>query len=406
MSLSISRKKRLVVLSIILSISFILVLWGIYSLNDSANKSVPLFAEIGVTKEQWDSRIQKAFEQFFYGDAEQEKVYYEVGSDEAYILDVGDQDVRTEGMSYGMMLSVQMNKQMEFNRLWTWAKKHMQHSEGEFKGYFSWHNNIQGEPIDKNPASDGEEYFATALMLASERWGDGKGIYNYKKEAQDIFYTMLHQKDNSQGINLFNAEEKQVVFVPSRSGSTFTDPSYHLPAFYERWAQWDPSNANFWKDAAKASRELWVHAANPDTGLMADYTRFDGIPYINQGHEHFFADAYRVAMNMALDWHTTHADPRQRELLTRYQDFFAKEGIDQYGGKYSLAGKKLEDYHPIGLVGMNAVASLASTHKQRLDFVKALWDTSLPTGQYRYYDGFLYMFAMLICSDNYHIQYK
>jgi oligosaccharide reducing-end xylanase len=44
-------------------------------------------------------------------------VYYTVGEDMAYVEDIGNADVRTKGMSYGMMIAVQLDKKKEFNRL-------------------------------------------------------------------------------------------------------------------------------------------------------------------------------------------------------------------------------------------------------------------------------------------------
>ena len=40
-----------------------------------------------------------------------------------YIEDIANNDVRTEGMSYGMMIAVQMNRKEVFDSLWKWAKK-------------------------------------------------------------------------------------------------------------------------------------------------------------------------------------------------------------------------------------------------------------------------------------------
>ena len=88
------------------------------------------------------------------------------------------------------------------------------------------------------PAADGEEYFATSLLFASARWGNGEGIYNYNKEAQEILKTMLHQADDGQGVNMFNKEHKMPVFCPIGNAATFSDPSYHLPHFYELFAKW------------------------------------------------------------------------------------------------------------------------------------------------------------------------
>ena len=33
-----------------------------------------------------------------------------------------------------------------------------------------------------------------------------------------------------------NIEHQLITFTPTRFGAKFTDPSYHLPAFYEVWA--------------------------------------------------------------------------------------------------------------------------------------------------------------------------
>jgi oligosaccharide reducing-end xylanase len=187
-----------------------------------------------------EKKIDAAWQQLFYGDDDFERVYYPVGDDMAYVMDIGNDDIRSEGMSYGMMLAVQMNKQAEFKRLWKWVKTYMYHTEGPYKGYFAWHNQPNGEKIHNNPASDGEEWFVMALLFASHRFGDGDGIFNYSAQAQEILDTMLHKEDGNSGIgvNMFNTEHKQVVFVPTLGkDSSFTDPSYHLPAYYELWAR-------------------------------------------------------------------------------------------------------------------------------------------------------------------------
>ena len=41
---------------------------------------------------------------------------------------------------------------------------------------------------------------------------------------------------------MFNKKNKQVVFVPNGSADDFTDPSYHLPHYYELWGMWADKN--------------------------------------------------------------------------------------------------------------------------------------------------------------------
>jgi oligosaccharide reducing-end xylanase len=328
----------------------------------------------------------------------------------AYIEDINNNDVRTEGMSYGMMITVQLNMKNEFDRLWKWVTTYMQHKEGRRKNYIAWHCKTDGTIIDSNSASDGEEWFVTSLFFAAARWGSGEGIYNYKAEAQNILNAMLDKSESSDNksvvTNMFNKKEKEVVFVPAGTADDFTDPSYHLPHYYELWARWADTNNSFWCGAAAASRKFLRNAANPVTGLTPDYAEFSRKPFNShgRGNNNFLFDAWRVAMNIAIDFEWFAKDSWEVTECSRLQDFFYSKGIKKYGSLFTLDGsKQFSNDHSTGLVAMNAVAGLAATNKYRKDFVDELWNVSIPTGHYRYYDGMLYMLAMLQASGNFKI---
>ena len=127
------------------------------------------FKELGYSQEEIDAKIQSAFHEVFESER---RAYHEVGDDMAYVADVKNNDVRTEGQSYGMMVAVQMDKQDMFDRIWTWTKTYMEHKDGPMKGFFAWHCRYDGTHIDEGSASDGEFYFVTDLLLASRRWGN------------------------------------------------------------------------------------------------------------------------------------------------------------------------------------------------------------------------------------------
>ena len=78
-----------------------------------------VFAEIGKSEQEINDRLKEVVNEFFYS---KDKVYFPVGDDMAYIEDTGNHDARTEGMSYGMMMCVQLDMKEEFDRLWKWAK--------------------------------------------------------------------------------------------------------------------------------------------------------------------------------------------------------------------------------------------------------------------------------------------
>ena len=366
-----------------------------------------LFNEyLGKSDAEVQTKLEAAWDQLFYGNDNSERVYCPVGEDMAYIEDIGNADVRSEGMSYGMMITIQLDKKEEFDRLWKWVKTYMYQPDGPFQGYFAWHCTTEGQKLDANPASDGEEWFATALLFASARWGDGEGIFDYRSQAQQILDVMLHKEDteNEVATNMFNTENKQVVFVPSTGRvSSFTDPSYHLPAYYELWSRWAEQDNEFWSESAKTSREFFKKAAHPQTGLMPDYANFDGTPYGADDHKDFRFDAWRTLSNVAVDYAWFAADPWQVEQSNRVLDFLASQGIDSYPNQFALDGTPLSSDHSTGLVSMAAVAALAADPEKGELFVQALWDTPTPSGKWRYYDGMLYMLGLLHVSGSFRI---
>jgi oligosaccharide reducing-end xylanase len=52
---------------------------------------------------------------------------------------------------------------------------------------------------------------------------------------------------------------------------------------------------------------------------------------------------------------------------------------------------------------MAAIAALAANPEKGKPFTQALWDTKIPSGQWRYYDGMLYVLALLHVSGNFRI---
>ncbi|RMG85016.1 MAG: hypothetical protein D6712_10185 [Chloroflexi bacterium] len=366
-----------------------------------------ILAEWGLSEEEINARIDAVWQQLFYGDDENERVYYPVDGDMAYVLDVNNGDVRTEGLSYGMMIAVQLDKKEEFDRIWHWAKTYLYHEDGDYAGYFAWHARPDGLTLDDNPAPDGEIWFATALYFAAARWGNGEGILNYEAEAEQLLHDMLREREQRTWVTpMFDLEHHMVVFVPSfGSLSSFTDPSYHTPHYYELWARWADENNDFWSQAAQTSREFWKITAHPETGLMPNYAEFTGEPYPMNGYgEYFYADAWRNAMNVAMDYVWFAADDWAIEQSNRWLNFFAELGIGRYNSKFEIDGTPVAPQHrATGIIAMNATAALAATDPVKWEFVEEFWNTPIPTGQYRYYDGLLYMLALLQLSGNYQI---
>jgi oligosaccharide reducing-end xylanase len=374
----------------------------VVSAASAADTTRNLFAELlGKSETETAARIESTWRQFTSGDPKNERLYFEVGDDAAYIADIGSQDVRSEGMSYGMMIAVQLGEREQFDRLWRWARKYMQHrADSPRRGYFAWQCRFDGTQIDPGSASDGEAWFATALFFAAHRWGGELRDIDYAADAQALLRAM---RDNDRGgeiTSIFDLERRQIVFAPTRDGSRLTDPSYHLPHFLELWARWDadPAGRAFWKECVAESRAFLRRAAHPDTGLMSEYAHFDGRPYtettFGPGKGDFRYDAWRILANVAVDHAWFAADPWQVEQSNRVLRFLAKQGpepIDQY----TLPGRPLSRDRSIGLGATAAVAGLAADPDLARPFVQRLWKAPTPTGQWRYYNGLLVMLGLL-----------
>jgi oligosaccharide reducing-end xylanase len=386
-----------------------------------------LFVEAGHSRKDVRMKIDLAFQQLFHGNSTNQAVFFSAGSNSngplAYVTDIKSRDVRTEGLSYGMMIAAQLNKKAEFDAIWNWSITYLyvDATNHPSYGFFAWHATTNGVRLDEFVAPDGEEYYVMALYFAAGRWGNSTGIYNYRAQADQLLARMRHREVITGSVRqrrgqsqatvtagpLFDAEHKMVLFSPSSERNRFTDPSYHLPAFYELWARWGPeADRPFWAEAASVSRDFLQRVVHPVTGLNPNYARFDGTPAAfgrNTNAVDFRFDAFRTAGNWSVDWSWWAKDVRERELSDRLQAFFESKGMDDYGCQFTLEGKQLDDRHAQGLVAMNAVASLAATHPRSKQFVEALWDTPVPDGIERYYEGLLYMMALLHCSGEFRI---
>lgn len=375
-----------------------------------------VFAEIGKSEQEINNRLGEIVQEFFYSE---DKVYFPVGDDMAYIEDTGNHDARTEGMSYGMMMCVQLDMKEEFDRLWKWAKTYMYMEEGRNEGYFAWSCKVTGEKNAYGPAPDGEEFFAMALFFASHRWGDGEGIFNYSKEAKEILKACIHKGENGRdGAPMWNRENKQILFVP---GIDYTDPSYHLPHFYELFAQWAyEEDRAFFAEAAKVSREYLAKACHPLSGMSAEYAEFDGspmsrpLPWSGERHDWFYSDAYRTAANIGLDYEWCGEDVGQRIAAERLQYCLGVTHKENPYRIFEVDGTALEQeaLHPIGILATTAQAALAVEGPLTLDskdetkalaaeWVDRFWKEPMRKGNRRYYDNCLYLFAFLALSGNY-----
>ncbi|MBR4497614.1 MAG: InlB B-repeat-containing protein, partial [Bacteroidales bacterium] len=361
---------------------------------------------LGKTQAQVDQKMQSLWNHFFTVNG-QNTVYYEVGNDMAYIYDTGNQDVRTEGMSYGLMICLQMGDREKFDKIWRWAKKYMQYKKGDQReGLFAWQCETNGNIKGASCAPDGEMYFLTALWFASHRWGND-GAINYEEEAQYLAKMILEKPNRQAGAvsPIFNYTNHIVTFGETSYG--FSDPSYNLPGFLELWARWSDTHRDFWVQTPAAARGLLQNSCHSRTGLFPDYCQFDGTPYrpdwAGYNTARYQYDASRSAMNVGMDYNWFASDAQQPAMMERLLKFFQSDNFQH--GYFDWDGSNASDGYNQAMHGSNGVAVFALQNNDNLakTYVQRLWDAQVPTGQWRYYNGMVYFLSMLHASGYFKI---
>src|SRR4051812_45838683 len=320
----------------------------------------------GKTQAESDQKVTTAWSTLFNPSGSGTIYFNGPGADESYVKDIFNKDVRTEGMSYGMMAAVQLDHQTEFDRVWTWVKNHMANGTGEIR----WSCKTSGSGCAGNGAPDGEEYMATALIFASHRWGDSTGAAKiaYSTEAKWVLDVVRTK--------YFNTQYHLVKFV---SNSNNVDPSYVLPAFYKVWACFDTENAAFWTEAVTAGR-AYMQKVVDSNGVCPYQASFTAT-----NPQAANSDSLRCVVNLMMDWSLFGEDPWQKD--TYAPKFGAYSSSRNNGG---------------AAVGCNATLGFALPASSGKPFVDKLWSTAVPSGNY--WDGVLYMLGMLHVSGNFHIR--
>jgi oligosaccharide reducing-end xylanase len=325
---------------------------------------------LGQTQAASDAKIEAAWNQLFNPSNANTIFYNGPGAGEAYVEDVADNAVRSEGQSYGMMIAVQLNHQTEFDELWTFVLNHMWTGNSDT---ISWQTSTSGSVTGSGGAPDGDEWFAAALLFAHNRWGDTSGKYNYGTEAQKTL-DLVRTTDFSSTYNL--------VRYYTGTDSNGTDASYMLPAYYQTWACFDTANADFWNTALTTTR-AWLQTAAGTTGNIGDQSSFAGQTTNSSGD-----DKLRIVANFMSDYNFFHADPFEATYASEYATWVSS---NNNGSTAMLACNSL--------LGFGLPASSGKA------WVQALWSAAIPTGTYRYYDGALYTIALLHVSGAFHLWY-
>jgi oligosaccharide reducing-end xylanase len=371
----------------------------LHPISGPATYPNPFHDLLGKSDTDINNKIAATFAQLFHGDASTQAIYFPVaGTNQAYIQDILHGDIRTEGVGLGMLIAVELNKQDEFDHLWSYAKANLEFTAGPDKGYFL--SSCDTE-TGAAPCTDpfGMEQFVTALVFAHDRWGTAGASDAYSQDALALLDVFRHKQDENGGIvdnvtNAFDDPSGLPYDVPDVTAAGNTRPSIEMPGYYELWAQAvaDP----FWSRAAASARAQWQRTADEMTGLLPVRATFNGKAIA--GSDTFQPESYRAQIHMMIDRIWIGQAPWEVVEANLLLGFFSSQGIDSYGTSYSLTGSVLTAAHDPSLVAVNGMTAMIGTTADRATYVDRVWNMATPSGVPRYYSGILDLLALLALS--------
>lgn len=363
-----------------------------------------VLSDIGFPQADSQERINSAFEQLFHGDPDTQAVYFEPpGEDDAgYVEDIKNEDVRTDAIGYGMFVTVQLDEQEVFDKLWTWAKRYMLYTEAPREGLLAWSCSTDGSECETVAATDATSVIATSLFMAEARWST-TGAHDYESDANMLIDAMVLTEERNGGTdsgvqNLFDVD----AMLPRRwsavTDNQYLQTDYLMPAFYDYWSRWRTDDSEFWSGAAAASTDLLRAAPVAGNGLVPFEVDINGDPapdidYYDEVSartllNRWFANSWQGP----LGWVAT----ENGTLL----DFFLGQE-EPLVSSYYLDGRVRGTENTVAHIALSATAAATTDDLDTYGvFLQTLVDTPIPEGQSRYYDGMLYLIAFLAVSGN------
>jgi endoglucanase len=228
----------------------------------------------------------------------------------------------SEGQAYAMLRAVFMDDRETFDRVLNWGENNLQrrnpdHSRLDRLWAWQWGKTDQGEwkTIDANFASDGDLDVATALILASRRWGRADYADLARLKLQDLWN--LATVEGKGGRRYFLPGPKAVF--QTQPDRTYLNPSYLAPYAYRLFAQIDLQHD--WHRLIDSSYEVLNATARlskvglPSDWVLCDVTTGKLQAATDQRLTSIYSyDAYRVWWRVSLDaaWFN---EPKAKDYL-------------------------------------------------------------------------------------------
>ena len=254
----------------------------------------------------------------------------------------------SEGIGYGMILTVAHGDRAEFDGLWAYYKSR---ATG---GLMGWKASGCDTTTDPNSASDADLDAAMGLIQAACKWGG-----TYLTEATTLIAN-IKAKETIEGATNY--------LKPASSGlDNCQNASYFSPGYYRAFAKKKPDQAAFWNKLATDTYTTLNATANATTGLVPNWSTLSGSAGCggNVDSDKYGYDAARTPWRIAVDyvWNGTPAAKTYLAKLVTWVDGPAG-GITAIGDKYTLSGTKESVNHNSTFTGAFALAAMSVSQEK------------------------------------------
>jgi endo-1,4-beta-D-glucanase Y len=239
----------------------------------------------------------------------------------------------SEGIGYGMLLSVFANDQSTFDNLWKYSQQFL-----DPHGLMNWYISADGNSVlGMNAATDGDEDMAFALLMADKRWGgQGSLATSYLSAAQkQIGLIWQYEVDpkNNDVLTSGDVEDGSVINI-----------SYFAPAYYREFGKATNATANWQKVIDESytviSNTLNAANGNQSNGLVPAWSTPAGVPMTPPNTSmplYHQLDSCRTPFRLGEDY-CWNAEPRALDYLQKLTGFYSSVGVADMVDGYDLNG--------------------------------------------------------------------
>lgn len=226
----------------------------------------------------------------------------------------------SEGVGYGMMISVLMEDWDVFNGIWYYSKGYRESAYGAKRGLMPWLTfSFSWNIPDKSSATDADLDIATSLIIAYKK----TGYKGYLEDAKSLVNALWEHEINPENLLIYSGDTPMWHTA---------DPVYNLcyfsPVAIRLFAEIDP--AHNWDGVLDAMYTYMKKVQDAGTGVFPDWSNTAGVAVDpNNGsaaktYWTFNKESVRIPWRISWDY-LWYQDERAADILKKLNDFIVEK---------------------------------------------------------------------------------